>query len=196
MSQRDKKFLSLLVCLVVLASCSKSTPPETTNTGSDTKQAEEQLLNDLNQVIESVENENNTTASWTTVSTPAPTQSGSANVEPALKVGEPADLLKNTPGLTPNTKVDSKTLKLNQSYTSPGWKDEVEFTVALDGKVIRSVTVKTIKGGDITKKLQAAFGSAINTVIAWKTIEEAKNIATVWGASLTTQAFISAIKSM
>ncbi len=195
MSQRDKNFLSLLVCLVVLASCSKTTPSETTNTGSDTKQAEEQLLNDLNQVIESVESEN-TTASWTNVSTPAPTQSGSKNMEPALKVGEPADLLKNTPGLTPNTKVDSKTLKLNQSYTSPGWKDEVEFTVALDGKVIRSVTVKTIKGGDITKKLQAAFGSAINTVIAWKTIEEAKNIATVWGASLTTQAFISAIKSM
>lgn len=171
MALKDKKFILSLVALTLLASCAKKDAPtdEVTDTGSNTSIVEEELLNDINEVIESIESgsTDETVSGSTTPDTP--------------KADDAAG---------------EKVMKLNQTYTSPGGEDEVEFTVTMNGDTIENVAVKTIKGNDVTKKLQAAFWDAINSEIKGKTLTDVEALSAVGWASLTTGAFKKAVKNM
>lgn len=86
--------------------------------------------------------------------------------------------------------------KLNQMYKTPGWDDEVAFSIKMKWDKIENVMVETVKWSEISTKMMKSFWDWINSVIVWKTIEEAKNISVVGWASLTTNAFKDALKNM
>lgn len=92
--------------------------------------------------------------------------------------------------------LDSKVVKINKTYVSPGWNDEIEFSIKTNWDKIENVSVNMVKWSEISTKLATSFWEWINSVIVWKTIEEAKNIDTVWWASLTTNAFKEALKDI
>lgn len=89
-----------------------------------------------------------------------------------------------------------KVQKINKIYKSPGWDDEVSFSVEMDWDKIKSVLVTTIKWGDDSTKLMKLFGDSINKEVSWKTIAEVSDISAVWWASLTTIAFKEALKDV
>jgi predicted small lipoprotein YifL len=54
MALKDTKFLLVIATLILLTSCGKQVPIENITSTGNTKQAEDQLLNDLNKVVDSV----------------------------------------------------------------------------------------------------------------------------------------------
>lgn len=87
-------------------------------------------------------------------------------------------------------------LKLEKKYISPGWEDDVVFNINIENWVIQNVNCDINKANRESREYIGRFNDIINTVIIWKTIEEAKNIDIVWWASLTTNAFIQAINEI
>lgn len=207
MAIQDKKFILIIVVLTILASCSKPTPPveNVANTGS-VKQAQDQLLNDINQVVDSVATGSTGNSTETIPLPPIPPGTATwSKVAPPINQKSPWDLLKSVPGLTPwkitpapvkKAEVMPKVVKLTQTYVAPDGEAKVEFSISLEGKIIKSVSLKNLAWSDIDKKIEQKFADAINWVIAGKTIEDAKLLSSVGWASLTTNAFVVAIKNM
>lgn len=207
MAIQDKKFILIIVVLTILASCWKPTPPveNVTNTGS-VKQAQDQLLNDINQVVDSVATGSTGNSTETIPLPPIPPGTATwSKVAPPINQKSPWDLLKSVPGLTPwkitpapvkKAEVMPKVVKLTQTYVAPDGEAKVEFSISLEGKIIKSVSLKNLAWSDIDKKIEQKFADAINWVIAGKTIEDAKLLSSVGWASLTTNAFVVAIKNM
>ena len=92
--------------------------------------------------------------------------------------------------------IEWKVQKLNKTYTSPGGQDEVEFSITMSWSTIENVDAKLVKWLEESEERTEAFQKEINTVLKWKTIEEASQIKIVWGSSLTTEAFKSALKDL
>lgn len=112
------------------------------------------------------------------------------------KVEENNEMSQTGENITQSGTTTAKVVKLDKVYTSPGWQDEVEFSISLNGNVIENVETKLIKWNNETKRQTENFNKNINDEIKGKTIEEAKNINIVWGSSLTTEAFKSALKDL
>jgi hypothetical protein len=91
---------------------------------------------------------------------------------------------------------DSKVQKLNKVYTSPGWQDEVEFSITMSWNTIENVDTKLVKWSEVSEARTKAFKDTVNTELKWKTLEEASKIKIIWGSSLTTEAFKSALKDI
>ncbi|MDD2870422.1 MAG: hypothetical protein PHS49_00395 [Candidatus Gracilibacteria bacterium] len=91
---------------------------------------------------------------------------------------------------------ETKVVKLNKVYTTPGGEDEVEFNITMNGNLIENVDTKLIVGGDISQARTKAFSDSVNTELKGKTLEEAAEISIIGGSSLTTGAFKSALKDM
>lgn len=189
----SKKYFLLLMTLLLLASCSqknKEVPTEVT------KEAENKINQNLpvpqEQVWTKWQNTNETLPPIP-VSTKTEEWISTKFVEPKKTRIDSSDTKK-----TEQTKEPSsfKVNKISKTYKSPGGIDEVTFSITLDGNKIKSVETKSIKGGEISQKLQKSFWEAINTQIAGKTLEEAKNLKAVGGASLTTKAFIEVISTL
>lgn len=89
-----------------------------------------------------------------------------------------------------------KVMKIDKTYKSPGWDDKVSFSIKLNWNKIESVAVTPVEWSEKSREEMAEFGKSINSVVSWKTIEEAKNISVVGWASLTTNAFKEALKNI
>lgn len=185
--KKFKMFFSIVLLMVLtLSSCGKKEEIENVNSvstwteNSENKEALEEVNSEVDKVIGEIENTIENTwsneKSWNTeVST------GKTNI------GE----FKNT-----SFTWESKLIKLSKNYVSPGWNDEVAFSVKVSWDKIENVSVEMVKWDETSEKIIKSFRDSINTSIVWKTIEEAKNISTVWWASLTTNAFKAALKNM
>lgn len=94
------------------------------------------------------------------------------------------------------TSTGSKIIKLDKLYMSPGWNDDVIFNISTENNLITNVEVVVTNANRTSKKYIDKFNQNINTALKWKTIKEAKNINTIWWASLTTNAFKDIIKDI
>ncbi len=106
------------------------------------------------------------------------------------------DATETTSTWTDTSIPEAKVQKLNKTYVSPGWNDEVEFTVIMNGILIENVEAKLVTWNPDSEKYTAWFAKWINEVVKGKTTEEASTISIVSGASLTTEAFKSVIKDV
>lgn len=175
--KKFKMFFSIVLLMVLtLSSCGKKEEIENVNSvstwteSSENKEALEEVNSEVDKVIGEIESTIENTWSNMEVST---------------------GTIKNT-----SSTWESKVIKLNKTYVSPGGNDEIAFSVKMNWDKIENVLVETVKWWDISQKMMKLFWDSINTSIVWKTIEEAKNISTVWWASLTTNAFKDALKNM
>jgi hypothetical protein len=52
-------------------------------------------------------------------------------------------------------------VKLTKSYTTPGGENEAkaEFAITMDGDTVKSVSITTLAGGDISQKLMKMFSA-------------------------------------
>lgn len=88
-------------------------------------------------------------------------------------------------------------IQLEQTYTSPAGTETVSFQLDINDGVIENVGIIPVwVENPVSTARIDAFANEINTVIIGKTLEEAKNIGVVGGSSLTTEAFITALKNM
>ncbi len=184
----SKKYLLLLVTLLFLASCGKEETEVTTEIKKENPtSAQVEMLWD--EVIGS-------TVKWEENPTPIPV-STQTKEGISTRFVNPKETKMNSTGTQKASEPSSlKVNKINKVYKTPGGDDEVSFSIQLDGNTIKNVQIESIKGGDISKKLQKSFWDAINGQIVWKTLDEAKNVKAVWGASLTTKAFVDVINTL
>ena len=173
-----KKYILLLITLILLGSC--STQKEVTP-------------NDWEAQTNTVETTDSGTALQDKDTPPLP-EIPSPEVIPVETQVVPANT-KNEETRNESSSLP-KVIKLNQTYTSPGWQDEVAFTISLEGNTITEVKSETIKAHEVSQKYQNGFAKDINSAVKGKTLEEAKEISTVAWASLTTGAFKKALKNM
>lgn len=80
-----------------------------------------------------------------------------------------------------------------QTYTSPAWKVSVKFTTTKEWDVIKTASVDFVSGDNMSENFVKKFSDELSTVVG-KKISEISNIKAIWGASLTTAAFIEYIK--
>lgn len=163
-------FAIILLAMLTLSSCTKEESTSTEN---------KEVLNEINDEVdktaneeknESAETEKTENVSWTTVTTES----------------KPIE-----------TASSWKVQKINKIYKSPGWNDEVAFSIELDwDKKIKKVLVETVKWWDTSTQLMKLFADSINKEVVWKTITEAGGVVAVWWASLTTNAFKDALKEV
>jgi len=98
---------------------------------------------------------------------------------------------------TSSSLTNEKVVKLESTYLSPGWENDVNFEIKTDKNwVITNVFCYIIEADKTSINYISWFNNIVDSVIKWKTIEEAKEISTVWGASLTTNAFKNAISKI
>lgn len=119
----------------------------------------------------------------------------SVNNETQQVVNEVNNELTQTEQTTSWQSVESKVVKSKQVYTSPGWQDEVEFSITVQWNVVENVQAQMLVGGDMSHKRTQAFNDWV-VELKWKTIEELSEIQAIWGSSLTTQAFKTALKEI
>jgi hypothetical protein len=177
----SKKYFIILITLLLLASCGKQEQEEITT------EVKKEVQNDIQQEI--------TTTGSTKEDRPTPIP-----ISTKTKDGISTKFVEPT-----NTEFDSsekkeptslKVNKINKTYKTPGWNDEVAFTITMNGNTIEKVVTESVKWNDISRKLQQSFWDAINAQIKGKTLEEAKWIKAVGGASLTTKAFVDVLETM
>lgn len=187
--KKFKMFFSIVLLMVLtLSSCGKKEEIENGNINkistwtesNENKEALDEVNSEVDKVIgdieSTIENTWSDEKSWNTKVSTGNTNSGTVN---------------NTSSIS-----ESKVTKLNKTYVSPGWNDEIVFSIKTKWDKIENVTIEKIKWDETSKKIIKSFWDSINNVIVGKTIEEAKNISTVWWASLTTNAFKEALKNM
>lgn len=99
-----------------------------------------------------------------------------------------------------NNAVDSQETTTNKvvrksRYELPQWKgeEEVEFTLTMNGDKIESVEVKNLNADKLSPP-QQNFADAINAAVKGKSINDVKDLTTVGGSSLTTEAFKEAVR--
>jgi hypothetical protein len=74
------------------------------------------------------------------------------------------------------------------AYTTPAGSDSIEFSMTVEGGVIKSVTASPKAENDISKKRQASFAAAVQGEVVGKNIKDL-DLDAVGGSSLTTAAF-------
>jgi len=87
-------------------------------------------------------------------------------------------------------------IKLHKAYTSPWGTDKVTFDISMSGDKIIGIKINEIKTNPTSKVYIWFFNDNIWEVVKWKTIKEIRKIDTIWGASLTTNAFKEALKNL
>jgi len=128
----------------------------------------------------------------TAVETP---ETEEAPQEPIAPVEEDPAVSQPAPEEEVEPIAESKVLELAQTYRSPGGPEKVIFNIDVSGDQIENVSVTTIESSNVGDKYIAEFSSWINNAVVGKSLSEAGNIGTVGGASLTTGAFTTAVKS-
>lgn len=172
----SKKYFIILVTLLLLASCGKQEQEEITT------EVKKEVQGDIQQEIVGTGDTKEDRPTPIPISTKTEEGISTKFVEPTkTKLDTPTWLKVN---------------KINKTYKSPGWNDEVAFTITMNGDKIEKVVTESVKWNDISKKLQQSFWDAINAQIKGKTLEEAKWVKAVGGASLTTKAFVDVLETM
>lgn len=192
MAVKDKKFLVLIVALTLLASCAKqpvveeNTTPTREDTPTNQQQADEELFNEINDALEGVSN---------SLEAEVNTEANTSTSEPSTDTMESSDS-ENTPQPTSQAE-NTRVVKLSQTYTSPGGLEEAAFEITLnDSNEIQDVKISPLNASEVGLKLMWTFGGAINTAVKGKTVSDALNISAVGGASLTTKAFVNALRTI
>lgn len=92
--------------------------------------------------------------------------------------------------------MDAKIKILDQTYTTPAGEHDISFTLETNGGIIQSVSVNSqeIKN-PITLKMIGLFDEA-SSELEGLSIQKAKDIGVIGGASLTTGAFQKALTSL
>lgn len=81
------------------------------------------------------------------------------------------------------------------TYPSPAGVDEVEFSVTVEGGVIKSASSRTLATNDGSKYNQDNFASAVSAKVVGKSVKDL-DLDVIGGASLTTEAFEKFVKSL
>lgn len=99
-----------------------------------------------------------------------------------------------------NTAVTTESIASNvivekQRYELPGGKgeEELEFRVTMNGWVIESVEVSNLNTNKLSPP-QQNFADAVNQAVKGKAIKDVRELATIGGSSLTTEAFKEALR--
>lgn len=146
------------------------------------KKDEESSL--TSKVVVNIERNSGTTSAFQAISQP---QIPQLTPPPQATVTEPS-----ASNQTPTTKTYSATV----NYRVPeGGSQSMALTVTVNGTTISNVSVSQSKSGSNSKKWQNNFENSYKSLVLGKNIKSI-NLSRVGGASLTTNAFNQAIKSI
>jgi hypothetical protein len=110
----------------------------------------------------------------------------------ASRPNEPAQLPEV--GAQPTSVAAGRERRAEASYKSPGGEDRVAFTVVTsEGGVIADARAEVLQAGDVSKKYVETFSKELPMMLKGKKLSELTSIDKVSGASLTTDAFNTAI---
>lgn len=99
----------------------------------------------------------------------------------------------NTAVAAPSTAENKIVRKARYELPQGKGEDEVEFTLTMNGDKIENVEMKSLSADKLTPP-QQNFADAINAAVKGKTMNDVKDLTTVGGSSLTTEAFKEALR--
>lgn len=100
-----------------------------------------------------------------------------------------------SPTTTPTAnKSESYTAKGN--YKTPSGNEEVGVNITISNGVISNVSITNIATNNESSSYTYRFASSISSKVVGKTLDEAKNVSRVGGASETTKGFKSALTTI